>query len=83
MAEHEVVSSRQCLAAALQVKKRGKTLTSKSNPRSIFYQRKGPSEFETSESDISQMEAKTFLPPGASIWRSNYRGGRPSQPGLV
>ena len=59
----------------LQVKKRGKTNTSKSNPKSIFYGRKFPGEWKTSASDISQSVAKTCLPPGASIWRSNFRGG--------
>ena len=61
-------------ACACKVKTRGKTLTSKSHPRSVFYKKAFPKEWRTSDNDTSQAEAKTFLPPTASIWRSNYRG---------
>ena len=56
-----------------QVKKRGKTLTSASNVKSIFYKKKWP-QWKSSTSDIAQAQAKLYLPPGTSIWRSNYRG---------
>ena len=57
-----------------QVKIRGKTSTSKANPRSPFYKREFPKEFKRSENDMTQKQARVFLPPGCSIWRSNYRG---------
>ncbi len=33
-----------------------------------------PASWKTSLVDVSQKDAKAFLPPGASIWRANYKG---------
>ena len=57
-----------------KVKKKGKTSVSKSNPNSVFYKIAFPKEFKVGEEDMSQADAKKFLPPQSSLWRSNYRG---------
>ncbi len=45
----------------------------KNNPNSIFFKKKFP-EWKSSDSDILQCQAKGFMPPGCSLWRSNFRG---------
>ncbi len=55
---------------AKQVKARGKA-AAKSVARKYG---SVPATWKTSTIDVSQQEAKRYLPPGASIWRANHHG---------
>ena len=68
-----------CPPCRRKVKTRGKTLTSQTHPRSVFYKCKFPKEWKTSAHDMSQAEAKTYYLPsvtsgariiGARAWLS-------------
>ena len=56
------------------MKVRGKTPTGKNNPANPLYKRKFPDKWAVGINDLTQPEAKTFLPPNCSIWRNNTQG---------
>ncbi len=57
-----------------QVKKVGKTPTGRNNANSPFFGLKMPKELPTSDNDLPQSEARVYMPPFCSIWRSDVAG---------
>ena len=55
---------------------KGKVIKSRDDPRHPLYKCKLPKDMivKTSEDDVSQPVAKTYMPPKVSIWRNNGGG---------